>query len=196
MQKKLKLNSFKSKKNKKSINKHYARKSKKINLNGGGNDLKVDLLWTKITPDTIESWHSSQTDFFTKTRKHIDNIFEHGDWSIEPLVTLPKNTSIYWIFKKNNNNNYYIKRLTDGNFANGKIFSMSEISKFSDRTLDGQIIGNISQIEIAIPNGRVATYNQDEIQELKEKANSIANFIDNSNNNNGPYRKKPRMNNT
>jgi len=189
MQKKKNLQSLKSKKNKKSINKNHARKSKKVKLNGGGND----LLWKKITPDTIENWHSSQTDFFINKKKETDDSFETEDkeWTMEPLVTLDGKTTFYWIFKKHNNNNYYIKRLTDGNFAGGDMFSISEISKFSNRKLDVQLMGNVVQIETAITNGRVATYTHDEIELLKEKANEKANFIDN---NNRPS-KKTKMNN-
>jgi hypothetical protein len=180
MQKKKNLQSLKSKKNKKSINKNHACKSKKVKLNGGGND----LLWTKITPETIENWHSSQTDFFINKKRKTDDSFETVDnqWTMEPLVTLDGKTTFYWIFKKHNNNNYYIKRLTDGHYINGDMFSISEISKFSNRKLDAQLMGNVLQIETAITNGRVATYTHEEIKLLKEKANSVAHFIDNSNN--------------
>lgn len=199
MQKKKNLQSLKSKKNKKSINKNHARKSKKVKLNGGGTDLKVNLLWTKITPETIENWHSSQTDFFINKKIKTDDSFETVDnqWTMEPLVTLDGKTTFYWIFKKHNNNNYYIKRLTDGKYINGKMFSISEISKFSNKQLDAQLMDNVLQIETAIPNGRVATYTHEEIELLKEKANSVAHFIDNSNNrlaNNRPA-KKAKMNN-
>ena len=185
MPKKLKLKSLKSLKSK-----------KKVNLSGGGKDLKIELLFIKLTPETIEKWHNNQTDFFSDTRKHLNNSFEHTDennnvWTMKPLVSLPSKTSIYWIFQKNDENNYYLKRLSGGNFVGGiPPFSKSQISKFSDETLKKQVPGNVQQIITAGLYSNLATYTLDEITALQKNAHSKATFIDNSKNNTFNHTKK------